>query len=64
LEYMARVCGDQGCVREFAEYKGRSDRGHAVEPISSQTRKEMSGARTRALDLFQYFFPWGKPSNY
>jgi hypothetical protein len=64
LEYIARFCGYNGCVEEFAEYKQRRKRWHAVEPISSQAKKEMSGARTRALNLFQYFFPWGKPTNY
>ena len=64
LEYIAEFCGYKGCVREFAEYNQRRDRGHAVEPISNQARTEISDARTRALNLFRYFFPWGKPSNY
>jgi hypothetical protein len=64
LQEIAAVCGYEGCLRESEEYKQRSKRGHAVEPISSQAKKEMSGARTRALILFQRLFPWGKPSNY
>jgi hypothetical protein len=64
LQEIAAVCGYEGCVREAAEYKQRSKRGHAVEPISRQAKKEMSGARTRALSFFQRLFPWGKPSNY
>jgi hypothetical protein len=64
LEYVAKFCGYEGCVREFAEHKHRKNRWQATEPISSQARKEMSGARTRALKIFQYFFPWGMPSNY
>ena len=64
LEYVAKFCGYKGCVKESAEYAKRRNRGHAVEPISNQARTEISDARTRALNLFQYFFPWGKPSNY
>jgi hypothetical protein len=64
LEYMAEFCGYAGCKSEWAEYKERRKRGHAVEPISGQARTEMSDARARALSLFQYFFPWGKPLNY
>jgi hypothetical protein len=64
LQKIAAVCGYEGCVRESEEYKQRSKRGHAVEPISSQPKKEMSGARTRALILFQRLFPSGMPLNY
>ena len=65
LEYIAEFCGYKGCKREFAEYNQRRDRGHAVEPIINQARTEMSDARARALEFFQYLFPWGKPpSNY
>ena len=64
LELIAEICGYEGCKREWAEYKQRSRRGHADEPMSGQAKTEMSEARTRALSLFQRFFPWGKPSNY
>jgi hypothetical protein len=64
LEHIAEFCGYKGCVREFAEYNQRRNRGHAVEPISNQARTEMSAARARALNLFQRLFPWGRPLNY
>ena len=64
LELIAKICRYEGCKREWAEHKQRSRRGHAKEPISGQAKTEMSDARTRALSLFQRFFPWGKPSNY
>jgi hypothetical protein len=64
LEKIATFCRYKGCAKESAEYKQRSKRGHAVEAISSEAKKEMSRGRTRALILFQRLFPWGKPANY
>jgi hypothetical protein len=64
LELIAKICGYEGCKRELSEHKQRSKRGHADEPISAQAKTEMSEARTRALNLFRRFFPWGNPSNY
>lgn len=33
-------------------------------PITDAARAEMTRARKRALNMFQLWFPWGKPSNY
>jgi hypothetical protein len=64
LELVAKVCRYKVCVEEVREYKARSYRGHAKERISNTAEAEMSRARKRALNAFQFWFPWGKPSNY
>jgi hypothetical protein len=51
LKLVAKVCRFKSC--EVYEW-----------PINNAAKAEMTRARKRALNFFQYLFPWGKPSNY
>jgi hypothetical protein len=64
LEVVAKVCRYKVCVEEVREHKARSYRGHAKERISNKAEAQMSRARRSAMRAFQFWFPWGKPSNY
>jgi len=61
---VAKVCGYKACKDEAAEYKKRCERGDATEAMSGKAKSRISKARHRALSLFGWWFPWGKPSNY
>jgi len=50
LKLIAKVCHFKSCVYEW--------------PITDAARAEMTRARTRALNAFQLWFPWGEPCNY
>jgi hypothetical protein len=64
LDLVANVCRYKGCVKEAAAYKRRCKEGHGDEPMSKAAKAEMTRARKHALSLFQYWFPWDKPSNH
>jgi hypothetical protein len=64
LKIVAKVCRYKVCVEEVREHRARGCRGHAKEQISNKAKAQMSRARTRAMRAFQFWFPWGKPSNY
>jgi hypothetical protein len=64
VELVAKVCGYKPCKEEAKAYEERRKRGHANEAMSGRAKSQMSQERHRALSLFQWWFPWGKPSNY
>jgi hypothetical protein len=64
LKLVAEVCRYKLCKKEAEAYKERGKRGHATEWMSGKAKSRISKARHRALSLFGWWFPWGKPSNY
>jgi hypothetical protein len=65
LKLVAEVCRYKPCKKEAEAYQERGKRGHATtERMSSNAKSRVSQARHRALSLFGWWFPWGKPSNY
>ena len=51
LKLVGKVCRFKSCV----PYEW---------PMTNAARAEMTRARKRALNAFEFWFPWGKPSNY
>jgi hypothetical protein len=65
LKLVAKVCNYKACKQEAEAYEARCKRGDATtELMSGKAKSRMSKERRRALDLFGWWFPWGKPSNY